>query len=43
MKKKLNSEKIWIIGTKRKMNSRMIWKIQKKMVKRDGKYGRKVS
>ena len=42
-KDKLNSEmicKIWKIS---KSNSEKIWKIQKKIVKRQGKYGRKVS
>ena len=38
-----NSEKIWKIWKKSKLNSVKIWKIQKKIVKRYGKYGRKVS
>jgi hypothetical protein len=33
---------IWKIWKKSKMNSEMIWKIQKKIVKRYEKYGRKV-
>jgi hypothetical protein len=36
-----NSEKIWKLWTKGK-NSEKIWKIQQKIVKRCGKYGRKV-
>jgi hypothetical protein len=39
----LNSEKIWKLWKKRKLNSEKIWKRQKKIVKWDGKYGRKVS
>ena len=38
-----NSEKIQQIWEKSKLNSEKIWKIQKKIVKRYGKYGRKVS
>jgi hypothetical protein len=34
---------IWKIGKKSKLNSEMLWKIQKKIVKRYEKYGRKVS
>ena len=41
-KSKLNSEKIWKIWKKNKLNSEKIWKIEKKIVKRDGKYGRKL-
>jgi hypothetical protein len=33
---------IWTIWKKSKMNIEMIWKIQKKIVKRYEKYGRKV-
>ena len=40
-KSKLNSEKMGKISKKDKLNSEMIWKIQKKIVKREGKYGRK--
>ena len=40
-KDKLNSEMIWKIWKKSKLNSERIWKIQKKIVKRQGKYGRK--
>ena len=32
---------IWKIWKKSKFNSEMIWQIQKKFVKRYGKYGRK--
>jgi hypothetical protein len=39
----LNSGKVWKYGKKCKLNSEKIWKIKKKIVKRDGKYGRKVS
>jgi hypothetical protein len=42
-KGKLNSEKIWKFWEKSKLNSEKIWKIQKKIVKRYGKYRRKVS
>jgi hypothetical protein len=42
-KDKLNSEKIEKIWKKPKLNSEKIWKIQKKIVKRYGKYRRKVS
>jgi hypothetical protein len=38
-----NSKKIWKLWKKGKSNSEKIWKIQKKIVKRYGKYGRKVS
>jgi hypothetical protein len=38
-----NSEKNWKIQKKSKLNSEKIWKIQKKIVKRYGKYRRKVS
>ena len=38
-----NSEMIWKIWKKGKSNSEKIWKIQKKIVKRQGKYRRKVS
>ena len=40
-----NCEMIWKIWKKAKLNSEMIWKIRKKskIVKRYGKYGRKVS
>jgi hypothetical protein len=34
---------IWKIWKKSKLNSEKIWKIQKKIVKRYGKYRRKVS
>jgi hypothetical protein len=34
--------KHWKIWEKDKLNSERIWKIQKKIVKRYGKYGRKV-
>jgi hypothetical protein len=37
-----NSEMIWKILKKGKSNNEKIWKIQKKIVKRYGKYGRKV-
>jgi hypothetical protein len=42
-KDKMNSEMIWKIWKKGKLNGEKIWKIQKKIVKRKGKYGRKVS
>jgi hypothetical protein len=38
-----NSEMIFKIWKKGKSNSEKIWKIQKKIVKWYGKYGRKVS
>ena len=38
-----NMEKIWKIWKKSKLNSEKIWKIQKKIVKRFGKYRRKIS
>jgi hypothetical protein len=38
-----NSEKIGKIWKKPKLNSEKNWKIQKKIVKRYGKYRRKVS
>jgi hypothetical protein len=41
-KGKLNSEKIWKLWKKSQLNSEKIWKIQKKLVKRFGKYRRKV-
>jgi hypothetical protein len=37
-----NSEMIWKIWKKGKSNSEKIWKIQKKIVKRFGKYRRKL-
>jgi hypothetical protein len=37
-----NSEMIWKIWQKGKSNSENIWKMQKKIVKRYEKYGRKV-
>jgi hypothetical protein len=40
---KENCEKIWKIQKKSKVNSEKIWKIWKKIVKRFGKYRRKVS
>jgi hypothetical protein len=42
-KDKLKSEKIGKIWKKPKLNSEKIWKIQKKIVKRYGKYRRKVN
>ena len=42
-KSKLNSEKLWKLRKKSKLNSEKICKIHKKIVKRFGKYGRKVS
>jgi hypothetical protein len=42
-KNKLNSEKIWKIWMKSQLNIEMFWKIWKKIVKKFGKYGRKVS
>jgi hypothetical protein len=41
-KDKLNSEIIWKMWKKSEMNSEMIWKIWKKIVKRFGKYRRKL-
>jgi hypothetical protein len=41
-KGKLKCEMIWKIWKKGKPNSEKIWKIWKKIVKRYGKYGRKV-
>jgi hypothetical protein len=41
-KSRLNSEMLCKIWKKSKLISEMIWKIQKKIVKRYGKYGRKV-
>ena len=38
---KLNCEMILKIWKKNKLNSEKIWKIQKKIMKRQGKYGRK--
>ena len=40
-KEKLNSEKKWKLWKRSKLNSEKKWKIQKKIVKRQGKYGRK--
>ena len=40
---KFNSEKIWKLWKKSKLNSEKIWKIQKKILKRQGKYGRKAT
>jgi hypothetical protein len=37
-----NREMIWKIWKKCKLNGENIWKIQKKIMKRYGKYGRKV-
>ena len=37
-----NYEMIWKISKKGKLNSEMIWKIWKKIVKRFGKYRRKL-
>jgi hypothetical protein len=37
-----NREMIWKIWKKGKLNGENIWKIQKKIMKRYGKYGRKV-
>ena len=37
-----NSEMIWKKWKKGKSNSEIIWRIQKKLVKRCEKYGRKV-
>jgi hypothetical protein len=42
-KDNLNSEIIWKILKKSGVNSEIIWKIWKKIVKRFGKYRRKVS
>ena len=42
-KDKSDSEKIWGIQTKGKLNSEMIWTMQRKIVKKQGKYRRKVS
>ena len=42
-KSRLKCEMIWKIWKKSQLNSEKIWKIQKKIVKRYGKYGRKVS
>ena len=42
-KDKSNNENIWGIYKKGKLNSEMIWTIQKKIVKKQGKYRRKVS
>jgi hypothetical protein len=41
-KSRLNCEKIWKIWKKGKLKCEMKWKIWKKIVKRYGKYGRKV-
>jgi hypothetical protein len=40
-KDKLYCEMILKIWKKSKLNSETIWKIQKKIMKRQGKYGRK--
>ena len=37
-----NSEMIWKIWKKNKLNSEMIWKIQKKIVRKQGKYRKKL-
>jgi hypothetical protein len=37
-----NSENIWKLWTKGKSNSEKIWTIQKNIVKRYEKYGRKI-
>ena len=42
-KGKSNNEKIWDISKKGKLNSEIIWKISKKILKKTGKYRRKVS
>jgi hypothetical protein len=42
-KRKLSSDKIWKVWKKNKLNREKISKIQKKIVKRYGKYRRKVS
>ena len=39
---KEKSEKIWKIWKKSELNSEIIWKIWKKIVKRFGKYRRKL-
>ena len=39
--RQVNSYKIWTIWEKGKLNSNKTWKIQKKIVKRQGKYRRK--
>ena len=41
-KGKLNSEMIWKVWKKSKLNGEKIWKIQKKIVKKYGKYSRKL-
>jgi hypothetical protein len=41
-KGRLKCEMIWKIWEKGKLNREKIWKIWKKIVKRYGKYGRKV-
>jgi hypothetical protein len=41
-KSMLNSEMIWNIRKKSRLNSEMIWEKQKKIVKRYGKYERKL-
>jgi hypothetical protein len=43
LKSRLKCEMIWKIWKKGKLNSEMIWTIQKKIVKKQGKYRRKVS
>ena len=42
-KSKLNSEIIWKLRKKSKLNSEKNWKIQQKILKRQGKYGRKMN
>ena len=42
-KEKFNSEQIWKLWKKSKLNSEKIWKIQKKILKRQGKYERKIN
>jgi len=41
-KEKSNREEIWKIWKKGKLNSGNIWKLRKIILKRYGKYGRKV-
>jgi hypothetical protein len=43
MKSRSNREMIGKLQKKSKLNSEKIWKIQKKIVKKQGKYSRKVS
>ena len=42
-KSKSNCDKIWKVWQKNKLNREKIWKIQKKIVRRQVKYGRKAS